>query len=209
MATASVIFIYIRDKDNLTNSMSSKILTIRAMIEKKCSELDNYQSLNSNMYSKIVSETSTIMKTDITLFTNNGKAFKTTAPKIFDNTLFESRISEEAYYKIKFRNLRYCITEENYANNTFYILYAPIYNANEDLLAIVSAPYTNEEAIFNRIAFFHTATIISLFIILLVLVLLIGTKVVNSMFNPLIAMGKKMESANISGLESIKYENYQ
>ena len=206
MATICVIFIYNRNEVNLNEAMSQKIITIQKMLERSCNNLNNYKELSTNEYSKILEKTASTLKTDITLFSPEGKIFKTTAPDIIDNSLLGSRINNKAYNKITNRHDKYYIKKLPPSNNSFYLLYAPIRNSNGDILAIVNAPYTEESSSFNRDASFHAATIISLFLILLGLVLFIGKTVINALFEPLIIMGQKMRTANLQSLELIEYQ---
>ena len=66
-------------------------------------------------------------------------------------------------------------------------------------------PYTTQNYDFRREAFFHAALIINLFLLLLIGSLLFSTREVNSLFSPLIEMGKKMNVADIHDLKLIRY----
>ena len=203
MSTASVLFVNKRNEENLNNSMRAKILTIQKMAERHFINANSYEDISSNLYSKIIGEIASTLKSDISLFSADGKLFKTTAPEIFENSLLSSRINNDAYYMIKYSNQKFYLQKSK--NDSFYQLYAPIHNSNNKLLAIISAPYSVESSTFNRDALFHVATIISLFLIFLAIVLFIGKAVINSLFDPLIIMGKKMLTASTQGLELIEY----
>ncbi len=206
MATASVTFVYRRNNHNLSNTISNKISTIAKMVERNCADIESYQDLNSATYAKFAEEIANNMKTDISLYSDDGRIFYSTAPDIYDNMILEPRIDQEAYYKIIYKHQRYHVKKEHYEDQIFYVMYAPIFNKDGKMISIVSAPYTKEYSTFNRDAFFHAATIINLFLILIIIVLLISTRVVNGIFRPLIIMGEKMTSANINGFEYIEYE---
>ena len=89
---------------------------------------------------------------------------------------------------------------------SYWSMYAPVFNDNGDMIAIISSPYTDRNYDFRREAFFHAALIFNLFILLLIASLLFSTREVNSMFSPLIEMGKKMNVADVHNLEYIIYK---
>ena len=117
-----------------------------------------------------------------------------------------SRIDQEAYYNICQRNQRFYINKTAVAGMKLWTLYAPIFNNNGDLIAIMNTPYTDRSLDFRREATSHAALIINLFLLLLIASLLFTTREVNSMFTPLVEMGRKMKSADINNLEYIIYK---
>ena len=86
------------------------------------------------------------------------------------------------------------------------MLYAPLFNDNREMIAILCIPYTERNYDFRREASFHAALIINLFLLLLICSLLFSTKEVNQMFKPLIEMGNKMAKADINNPEYIIYK---
>lgn len=206
MTTASVTFVYNRNENNMNNLMSSKINTVKAMLESRIKYLDDYHALNSREFSDLISEAENIAKSDINLYTPGGKIFKSTTPEIFDRSIFGSRINQDAYYNIVYENRRIYINREEFAGHTFYSMYAPLFNGNGNLLAILNSPYTDQGYDLKRDAFFHSATIINLFIILLAATIIVSTTIVNGMFRPILEMGRKMNSTGIHGLEYIIYK---
>lgn len=206
MAAVSVTFVYKRNESNMKTMMSSKINTIQALMDARCRYVNNYAEMNAPEQVKFLENISNTTKSDITLYTPGGKVFRSTTPEVFDRMLIGTRINEEAYNNLRYKYQRFYIHKENFAKNTYYTLYAPIFNANGKMIMIVGTPFTDQSYVFKSDAFFHAATIINLFLILLAVTLLISTTVVNAMFKPLIEMGQKMSSANIHGLEYIIYK---
>ena len=91
-------------------------------------------------------------------------------------------------------------------NVKFYSMYAPIMNDGGDMIAIICSPYNEDNYDFEEDAVTHSMTIVSLFIVLLLLALLTVSRVVDKMFKPLSEMGRKMNEASINNLEYIVYE---
>ena len=206
MTAASVTFVYNRNENNMYNIMSSKISTIQAMLESRMRYVHDYHALNSQEFSDIINEVGNMTKSDINLYTPGGRIFKTTTPEIFDRMVLGSRTNQDAYYNIIYEKQRFFIAREKFAGHKFYSLYAPLFNSEGKMIAILNAPYTDQGGYdFKRDAFFHSATIINIFLILLIATIVVSTTVVNTMFKPIIKMGQKMNSTRIHGLEYIIY----
>ncbi len=206
MTVISVLFVYKRNENNMYDLMSSKISTVQAMIESRARMATDWQDLNSSDFASALENVGNSTKTDITLYTPEGKVFRSTTPEVFEKMILGSRIDQEAFDNIMYHHQRYYIHREKIDGYNYWAMYAPIFNDNMDIIAIVCAPYTDSNYDFRREAFFHAALIINLFLLLLIASLLFSTREVNSLFAPLIEMGRKMNSADINSLEYIVYK---
>ena len=206
MTIISVIFVYRRNEANMRNLMSSKISTIQAMIENRIRNVENWEELTGQEFAHEVDKISATTQSDISLFTPDGKVFSSTSPEIYERMMIGSRIDPEAYYNICQKNQRFYINRAEVAGFKLWTLYAPLFNDDGDLIAIVNTPYTDRSLDFRREATSHASMIVNLFLLLLIGSLMVTSKVVNSMFAPLVMMGRKMKSADISHLEYIDYQ---
>lgn len=202
----STTFVYRRNEQNLFNAMSDKISTIQAMLESRCRYASGYQDLGTQDFSSYMENVAGTTKSDVTLYTPDGKVYRSTTPEIFDRMIMDARINKEAYYNIKYRNQRFYIHKEYLAGNKYYALYAPLFNRDGEMVAIASVPYTDMNYDFTRDALFHAAAIVNVFFILLLFTIIASSTIVNAMFRPLIEMGQKMNSADLHGLEYIIYK---
>lgn len=205
MAAVSIMFVYKRNEDNMYNVMSSKVSTAQGLMEDKTRHVKDWNELMTAAFATTLEDISNATKSDITLYSPGGKVFRSTSPEVFERLIFGSRIDQDAFYKIRNRNQRFYISKEKVAGYQFWNLYAPLLNEKGDIVAIMSIPYTDSNYDFRSEAFFHAALLINLFILLLIISLFISTRLVNSLFSPLIEIGKKMESADIDHLEHIEY----
>ena len=206
MAAVSILFVYKRNEVNMRNLMSSKISTVQALTESRARNFRSFHDLATQEFGVIMENICNTTKSDITLYTPEGKVFRSTTPEVFEKMILGSRINPEAYHNICRLNQRFYIHREKIADYSYWALYAPIFNDDQELLAIACVPYTTQNYDFRREAFFHASLIISLFILLLIASLLFSTREVESMFAPLIEMGKKMNRADIQHLEQIEYD---
>ena len=206
MASVSVAFVYKRDSTNMYNIMSGQINTIQKLMEARVKSAQSWHDLNSPDIAAAMESIGNTTKSDITLFTPGGRVFRSTSPEVFEKMIFGTRMNEEAYYNIKFRNQRFCICREKIAGYRFYSLYAPLFNEQGTMVAILNTPYTDQNYVFRHDAFFYSAIIINLFILLLAATILLSTTIVNAIFKPITEMGKKMSSTDLHSLEHIRYE---
>jgi nitrogen fixation/metabolism regulation signal transduction histidine kinase len=206
MTVISVLFVYKRNESNMYNLMSSKINTVQALVEDQVRHVRSWQELRGQDFVMEIEKLGNTTKSDISLYTPEGKVFHTTMPEVFEKMVIGSRISEEAFYNIRYQHQRFFISREMVSGRTLWLLYAPIFNDEGDLIAIISVPYTDKNFDFRREALFHAAMIINIFLLLLIGSLLFSTREVNSMFIPLLEMGRKMNSADINNLEYIIYK---
>ena len=205
MTIVSIIFVYKRNEVNMHNLMSSRITTVQAFLENRTRNAEDYHDLMTPEVAAAVENISNTTKSDVTLYTPDGKVFRSTTPEVFEKMIIGSRIDQDAFHNIRHQNQRYYIHQEKIADYSYWALYAPISNSRQEMVAIVSVPYTDRNYDFRREAFFHAAVLVNLFLILLIFALLFSTREVNSMFAPLMEMGKKMNATDINNLEYIRY----
>ena len=206
LATVSVLFVYRRNNANLKSSMADKINSLQTLLQTRCRHVRDYTEFSALMTSGIMEDISNTMKSDITLYTTGGKEFRSTTPEVFDMMLLGSRMNQDAFESIIYKNKRYFIGKENIGSKRTYFLYAPLFNVNGKMIAIMCSPFTDESFDFKSEAVLHSITVITVFMILLLVARFITAKAVDKMFKPLSEMGRKMNEANINNLEYIVYE---
>lgn len=205
MTAVSIFFVYKRNEENMRNLMSTRITTAQALIERQTKTTRDWRDLNTQEFSTFLENIGTTTKSDITVYTPGGKVFMSTTPEVFEQLMLGSRISDEAYYNIYKRHQRFFIHRDKIVGFKYWAMYAPIFNDRGEIVAIIGVPYTDKSFNFEREAFFHAALIINIFLLLLIASLLFSTREVNSLFSPLVEMGKKMNVADIHDLQLISY----
>ena len=205
LTVVSIFFVYKRNEENMRNLMSGRITTIQALVGNQAKGAKSYNDLQTPIFRTALENISATTKSDITLYTPEGKVFYSTTPEVFDKMVLGNRIDQDAYHNISHLNQRFFINREKISDYSYWVLYAPIFNNDREIVAIASSPYTEGDYDFRREAFFHAALLINLFLLLLILSLLFSTREVNHLFSPLIEMGKKMNTADIHNLEPINY----
>lgn len=207
MAAVSVIFVYNRNDANKQEMMSDRINSVQALMEPACRSARSLRDLTGQDMISFLENAGTMTKTDLTLYSPDGKAFRSTSPEVFDRMLISDRINPDAYYNIVYGHKRYFINQESIGGRRFYALYAPLFNDLGDMVAILSTPYTDQSYDFEMEAALHLVTILTMFLILLILARFMVVAIVDRMFQPLLVMGRKMSAADVDSLEYISYDN--
>ncbi len=206
LAAVSVLFVYRRNNANLRYSMAERTNSIQTLLEARCRFANDFSDLSTQEASAALEDVSNTMRCDITLYTTGGKEFKSTNPEVFDRMLLGTRINQDAFENIIYKNRRYYIGKEAFGSEETYFLYAPVFNNQGKMIAIMSAPFTDESFDFKSEAVLHSITIVTVFMILLLLARLLMGRAVDKMFKPITEVGRKMNEVDINNLEYIVYE---
>ena len=206
MAIVSITFVYNRNEQNMFDMMKLRVGTMQRMLESRIKAADSWRDLTTTSFTSRLNDIANSTKSDITLYTPEGKVFNSTSPEVFENRVLGSRIDTRAFYNIQSRSKRFYVMEENADGYRYWSIYAPLINSKGEIIAILCAPYTDMDSDFMKESFFHAAIIINVFILLLIMSLVITNRIINSMFSPLVEMGKKMSGGSINNLEYIIYK---
>ncbi|MCF0176417.1 MAG: hypothetical protein HUJ94_06240 [Bacteroidales bacterium] len=200
----SISFVINRNENNLRTMMAGKINTIQALVESRCTDVDEAFQLNTREFTDALCAIAGNTKSDITLYTPSGRAFKSTAPEVFDRLLLGVHIDEDAYRKLRIENQRYFIEKEEYAGREYHNLYSPVFNGRGKMVAMLCSPYTAQDFNFSRDAVFHTSMTVIIFAIIMLLSVLITSGIVKRIFGPLVEISDQMVASD-GHLEHIEY----
>jgi signal transduction histidine kinase len=206
MAAVSITFVYNRNEQNMFDMMKARVGTMNSMFELRVRNAESWRELSNASFTTRLNDIGNTTKSDITLYTPEGKLFTSTSPEIFESRVLGSRMKAEAFQSIRSRSKRFYIMEEEVDGYSYWTIYAPLINNSGKIVAILCAPYTDTDYDFMKESFFHAALIINVFILLLIISLVITNRIINSMFTPLLEMGKKMSGGSINNLEYIVYK---
>ncbi len=206
MAAFSVYFVYRRNEANLQDIMTAKINSLQSVMNSRCRNAEDYMDLRTQEMRSTLENVGNSLKSDMTLYSPSGKAFLTTTPEIFDRMIIGPRLKMDVMNDIISAHKRFVISRESLSSHRYYSLYAPLFNADGEMVAIIGSPYTDEDYELENEALSHIATIVVVFLILLLLARFTTAGVIERLFRPLRSMSAKMESADLEHLELIEYD---
>ena len=206
MALMSVLFVYSRNTSNRQTVMSDKISSVVAMMNTGLLGVPTSADVNWQSMRNLIERVGEEAASDISLYSPSGRLVMTTTPGFFERLMVSSRMDGTAYYNITFRNRRHYIQQERYGTQKFYHMYAPLFADDGTMVAILCSPYNEETYDFEEDAVMHSLTIISLFLLFLLMSLFMVSRIVDRMFKPLSEMSAKMSNADLGSLEYIDYD---
>ena len=207
MALVSVLFVYRRNQSNLQTIMSEKINTIQSMIQTGVMNVERTEELLSPEMMTLLDQVSASTNADVTVYTPAGRLLLSTAQEVFSRMFMGCRMDADAFEQIIHRSKRYFVHKERVDNHRFFCMYAPVFGADGRMLAIIGSPYGGGETYeFERDAVMHSITILTVFLILLILARFAASTILDRMFKPLSEMGRKMSRMDLDTLEKIEYD---
>lgn len=206
MTLVSVAFVYQRNSSNLDAIMSGKVTSLQGLLQEECGLARSTEDLDSPEFLAVMRIAGEVSKTDVSLFTTDGKVFKSTIPAVYERMILGSRLNQKAFEDIIYNHKRYSILREKIGYRHFYVMYAPVFNRDGKMLAILSAPFVDESSDFRSRAVIHIITIVTVFLILLIVARVAIGSIFDKIFRPLVRIGDKMSSADIDKLEYIEYD---
>lgn len=198
MAIGSVAFTINLINENNRIQMEEKLSSVQTTITEMCKYADQYNEINTmemfNAMDKVASNT----QVDINLYDPHGRLIRSTKPEVFDQYLIGSRMNPNAYNQLVLKNKRQVINKESIASLEYYSLYAPIFNVNGTMVAIANIPYFLNTTGVREDASSIIATIINLYLLLLLAAVVAGATISNSITKPLALISKKMQDMSFS-----------
>ena len=205
MAVFSVWFVYKRNNEDMQSIMTSRINTLQAMLQEQV-RLVEADDIRTPAVLDAVESVGNNLRCDITLFESSGRMALSTTPEVYDRMILGHRLDDRAYYNIVYDHKRFYMQRERANRRSYYALCAPVFNSAGQMVAIVSSPFTDLSTNMESESITHIATILTLFLLLLMLSRFITYEVVSRMFRPLTEMSRKMAVTDIDHLEPIVYE---
>ena len=205
MAVFSVWFVYKRNNADMQSIMTARINTLQAMLQEQMRQVEA-EDIRTPAVMEAVENVGNNLRCDITLFQDDGLVAISTTPEVYDRMILGLRLDDDAYYHIVYDYKRFYMHRERANRRSYYALYAPIFNSAGQMVAIVSSPFTDITTNLESESITHIATILTIFLLLLMLSRFITFEVVSRMFRPLSELSRKMTVTDIDHLEPLEYD---
>lgn len=194
---------------NSNHAMMEEMLqTVQVTLTDLCKYAEGYQQINTSSVYQSLEMMAKNTQTTINLYDPHGRMIRSTQPELFDRYLLASRINPQAYYQLVYENRMQVIIEERLGELEYSSLYAPIYNAQGNLVAIANIPYFAKGSYAVSDVPSILAAIINIYILLLLAAIFVGTALANQLSEPLAEIGRKMKLIDVSKeTEHINYRN--
>ncbi len=185
---------------NVFSQMEEKMNSVQTTLSYRSKYVNRYndQRFNNLALMETMNRLSNTAQVDINIYTSEGLLLRTTRTEIFDSYLLGTRMDPEAYKEIVYNNKKQFINRESMGNLSYYSLYAPLFNVDGKLIAIVNIPYFSKESSFSSEVSSIIAAIINIYLLLMIGAVFVGIALSNSIARPLIEISRKMQLLDIS-----------
>ena len=205
MAGFSVWFVYKRNNADMESIMTSRINALQSMLQERLRQVEDPEEIRTTAILAAVEGVGNNLKCDISLFDLTGRVVMSTTPEVYDRMLLGHRLDDAAYMQIMYTHKRFYMHRERVGRRSYYALYAPVMNSSGRMVAIVSSPFTDITHDLETEAILHIATVITIFLLLLMISRFITFAMVSRMFRPIAELRRKMTVTDVDHLEPLEY----
>ena len=206
MAGFSVWFVQKRNQSERESIMISRVNTLQGMMQERLRQVESAQDLNTVEVRTQVDNVGNSLRCDISLFDISGQEAFSTTQEVYDRMILGLRLDQNAFHAIIHDHDRYYIQKEKVGRRSFYAMYAPVFNSNSRMVAILSSPFTDVNQGFETEAAWHVATVITIFLLLLLIARVVTYEVITRMFRPITELSRKMTVTDVDHLEPLSYD---
>ena len=205
MSGFSVWFVYKRNHADMQGIMTARINTLQSMLQEHLRQVAHPDEIATAEVMRAVETVGNNLKCDITLFNVRGQVVMSTTPEVYERMILGTRLDNDAFNNIVCRHKRFYMKRERVGRRRYYALCAPVLNSDGRMVAIVSSPFTDITNDLESEAILHIATVITVFLLLLMLARLVTFEVVSRLFRPITVLRRKMTVTDVDHLEPLIY----
>lgn len=206
MTGVSVFFVYQRNDRTVRKLMTSEITSLQLFMDDICRDVESADQLMNAEFVRQLEEFARNRETQISLYTPSGALFYSREDQRLRPEKTSLRVDDRAYRSIMFDHQRFYMSSARGLGRRNHVIYAPVFNSDGRLLCIVSIPYMYLNYDLMRDTLMHTATILSLFFILLLFTIFFTKHISHAIFSPLTSITQKMKSVSAEQLEEVEYD---
>lgn len=209
VGVGTIFYTLSRTEANNEEQMESKMTIVQATLSEFCQYTLRYSDMNIPQLYEAMQRVAVNTQSDVNLYDTHGSLIRSTKPELFEQFLMGSRMNHDAYYNIVKKDASRYIAEEVIAGNRYLSIYAPLFNVDGSLVAVANIPYISTRSELQADALQSVATIVNIYLLILLAGLIIGLVFANSISRPLTEIRSKMASLTVDGLQKqhINYRN--
>ncbi|MBR5034289.1 MAG: HAMP domain-containing protein [Bacteroidales bacterium] len=189
----TIYFTVKRNKSANERNMVGNIQIVQSTLSEYCQYALRYTDINTPQLQEAMKSISNSTGNEINIYDTRGLLVTSTQPELYNQSVLGARMDHKAYDAIVEKNFMNYIGQESIAGNSFQSIYAPLYNIDGRLVAIVGIPHVTGQSQFQQEGSMIVASIVNLYLIILLASILISLMLANSISRPLTEIKKSME----------------
>ena len=175
-------------------AMEEKLEIAQKTLSPYCQYAMRYSYLDSpELYSAMIS-LSKVSQGFVNLYDIRGNLVETTRPDMFEQSLCGRKIEGRAFDAIYRQGAMRFISQETIAGVTFRSLYAPLFNNDGTLVAIVNVPYFERSGAVGNENLASISAVANVYLIMLIAAAIMSIILSNSFSKPLDEIKKKLDA---------------
>lgn len=174
-------------------SMEGKIEVAQKSLTPYCQYAIRYKDLDSPELFEAMESISKVSHDFVNIYDTQGNLVRTTMPEIFEQSLAGRKINDKAFNAIYREGAMRYIAVESIAGVSFYALYAPLFNNDGNLVAIVDVPYFERNGELGKENMSTISAVINLYLVLLIAAVILSIILSNSVSKPLDEIKHRLE----------------
>jgi signal transduction histidine kinase len=209
VGAGTILYTLSRSRVNNDAQMESKMTIVQSTLSEFCQYTLRYNDLDITQLYEAMKRVAGNTQSDVNLYDTHGSLIRSTKPELFEQFIMGSRMNHDAFYNIVKKDATRYIARESIAGNKYLSIYAPLFNVDGSLVAVANIPFISTQSELQADALQSVATIVNIYLLILIAGLIIGLMFANSISRPLTEIKRKMESLTVDGLqkEHINYRN--
>ncbi|MBQ9583751.1 MAG: HAMP domain-containing protein [Bacteroidales bacterium] len=193
VGVGTILFTVKRNKSATERNMVRNMEIVQSTLSEYCQYALRYTDINTPQLQEAMKSISSSTANEINVYDNHGVMVCTTQPELYNQSILGSRMNHAAYRAIVEESYMNYIGQESIAGNTFQSIYAPLFNIDGDIVAIANIPYVTGQSQFQEEGTMIIASIVNLYLIILIASILISLMLANSISKPLTQIKNRME----------------
>ena len=193
VGVGTILFTIKRNNTANERNMVRNMEIVQSTLSAYCQYALRYTDINTPQLQEAMKSISGSTANEINVYDNHGLLVCTTQPELYNQSILGSRMNHAAFRAIVEESYMNYIGQESIAGNTFQSIYAPLYNIDGDMVAIANIPYVTGQSQFQEEGAMIIASIINLYLIILIASVLVSLMLGNSISRPLTQIRNKME----------------
>ncbi|MCF0167832.1 MAG: HAMP domain-containing protein [Bacteroidales bacterium] len=197
LGVGTVYYSLMRGKRLNERRMEANIAVVQNNLSDYCLYAMRYTEVNTPSLGEAMDRIAENLQSDINLYDVNGRLIRSTNPELFEKFVLGSRMNHNAYKTIVIDQSMRCITSEVGAGRKFSSAYAPLFNIDGKLVAIVSIPFITNSSKAQQDSIISVASIINIYLLLIIIGIVVAIMLSDSITRPMTEIKRKMESLSL------------
>ena len=167
------------------DSIKEKIQTVSNYLSTQLAAYDSLDAHDKDYVSYLLRQTSTLFKSDFTLFTNTGEYYTAGLPKLFDEGIISKKINSVVYANQLNNKTEKEVYNENIGRLNFYSAYRNLNNGSKHNLAILNMPYFSKQNQIQAQLFNYLSALFNIYVLSFMLISIAAALLSNWLTRPL------------------------